>query len=380
MSNPNEIQAVSARLQAEQKKIKALNEYLQSEQDKIRKLNHSLQEEQNKIRKINEQLLAQQDALLASVDFVQTGEWPEAPSAEINHARLNLPPFDSYLLRARPEARLAKFQSRFPFALDRGPEAKRLHQSDPNSPLGHEPELSHLIDRLVPDDGVYLDVGSNYGYFSIYLATRPGFHGRIHAFEPIASSFAGLRDLVMALRCDDSVTCHNAAVSDQIGTATMAIGDDPGLASIKDGAFANGEVVKTITLDSLNLDRVDFMKIDVEEHEAAALRGADALIAKHQPYIYLESWSFDNDSRKVFEPLKFMLDRGYRLYLPAWAQSNGSFFVGVGAGYEMDKFALLPFSLIDRLTFPGNPINIFAAPVSRQDKLGVRWAETGGKV
>lgn len=165
------------------------------------------------------------------------------------------------MLRARPEARLAKFQSRFTFALDHGPEAKQLHKSDDNSPFGHEPKLSHLIDRLVPDDGVYPDVGS----------------------------FAGLRDFVVAMRCDDSVTCQNVAVSDQIGTATMAIGDDPGLASIKGGGFVNGEMVKTITLDSLNMDRVDFMKVDVEEHEAAALRGADMLITKHQPYIYLES-------------------------------------------------------------------------------------------
>lgn len=374
MSKADETEEVNKRLLAEQEKIKTLNRYLQSEQDKIKKINRWLQDEQDKIRKVNVQLQAEQDKIRSTIDDLRASRQATGQRSQLDEIPSNLPPFDTFLMRARQEARLSKFSPRFPFALERGPAAKRLHKSDPNSPFGHEPELAHLIDRLVPDDGVYLDVGSNYGYFSIYLATRSKFHGCIHAFEPVANSFAELKSLVTTLRCDDVVTCHNVAASDQIGTATMAIGDDPGLASIKAGAVDRGEAVQTITLDSLNLDRVDLMKIDVEEHEAATLKGADALIRAHQPYIYLESWTFESEPAKVFEPLQFMIDRGYRLYLPAWAQSNGTFFVGIGANFEMDKFALVPFSLSDRLTFPGNPINIFAAPISREEMLGELWS------
>jgi hypothetical protein len=42
----------------------------------------------------------------------------------------------------------------------------------------------------------------------------------------------------------------------------------------------------------------------------------------------------------------------------------------------MDNFALVPFNLDDRTTFPGNPINIFAAPKSRETALGKLWSTT----
>src|ERR1700733_4301489 len=135
-------------------------------------------------------------------EFLQKlGLW--TPSAQyIEIIPDNLPPFDTFLFRARPDARISTFRPRYPFALDRGPDAERLHAHDANARFGHEPELAHLIDLLVPDDGVFLDVGSNFGYFSIYLGTRPKFRGHIHAFEPIAGSFAGLRDMVNSLQCD----------------------------------------------------------------------------------------------------------------------------------------------------------------------------------
>jgi FkbM family methyltransferase len=279
-------------------------------------------------------------------------------------------PFEAFIWRAKSEARISKFHPRYPFALERGPAAQRLHQNDPNNRLGHEPELAHLLDLLVLDDGVFLDVGSNYGYFSIYLATRPSFRGRIHAFEPVASSYAGLREIVSSLQCDQIVTCHHTAASDSTGTANMDVAGDPGLASIKSGPIEQGEVVQTITLDSLNLPRVDFIKVDVEGHEAATLRGAERLIKTCSPYIFLESWTFPGQPKKVDEALRFLIALGYALYLPAWVQPDKSLFVGIGPTHEMSTFALVPFSLEDRRTFPSNPINVFASHKSRENSLG----------
>jgi FkbM family methyltransferase len=282
----------------------------------------------------------------------------------------NLPPFDTYLYRERPNTRLSTFKPRYPFGLERGVAAKAFYSTDPNSPFGHEPELAHLLDLLASNDAVFLDVGANNGHFSIYLGTRADFKGRIHAFEPIPDTFAALRTMVDTLRCGDVVTCYQAAASDSVGTASMDLGGHAGLASIKEGSLENGVAVPTLTLDSLKLPRVDFLKVDVEGHEINVLRGADELIKAHKPYIFLESWTFEDDPQKGFEPLQFLIDRGYKLYLPAWAQSNGTFFVGIGAGFEMKNFALVPFTFADRLTFPGNPINIFAAPLSKEAKLG----------
>jgi FkbM family methyltransferase len=226
------------------------------------------------------------------------------------------------------------------------------------------------LDQFVPNEGIFLDCGANGGYFSIYLAIRPNFHGRIHAFEPIARTFAFLRGLVDSLQCDNVVTCHQLAVSDVNGTAKMEVGADLGRARIHDESVEQDETVRTISLDFLNLDRVDFIKLDVESHEIQALKGADALIKSHNPFIFLESTTCPTQPDKVFEPLQFLVDRGYLLYLPTWLQSDGTFFVGIGPGYERETFALVPFTFKDRLTFPGDAINIFACPRSREVSLG----------
>ena len=52
-----------------------------------------------------------------------------------------------------------------------------------NKPI-YEPETSALLDRLVGDDGVFFDVGANWGGYSVLIAARPTFHGTVHTFEP----------------------------------------------------------------------------------------------------------------------------------------------------------------------------------------------------
>ena len=55
------------------------------------------------------------------------------------------------------------------------------------------------------------------------------------------------------------------------------------------GSFQIGEPVAVITLDSLNLARCDFVKIDVEGMEKAVLEGAVETLARCQPVLYVEN-------------------------------------------------------------------------------------------
>jgi FkbM family methyltransferase len=239
---------------------------------------------------------------------------------------------------------------------------------------GYEPELSHLLDQLVPSNGTFVDVGSNWGFFSFYLATRSDFRGHIHAFEPMGRTFADLRGLVEALRCGNLITCHQSALSDEAGPAEMAMsqGVHSGMAGIiGEGETEQGETVQKTTLDSLDLRDVDFLKIDVEGHEFKVLSGADALIRSSNPFVFFENWTAPQKPDKALEPIRFLLDRGYRLYFPAWARADGALFVRANHDRTTDTFALVPFSLMDRIVLPSN-INIFAVPGSREAWLRER--------
>src|SRR5713226_5541601 len=137
---------------------------------------------------------------------------------------------------------------------------------------GYEPHITALLDVLMPDDGVFLDVGSNWGWFSLFLASRPGFKGKVHAFEPFPSTFADLVSMVAQAGLSDRIECHNVALSDRIGDATMHLPDgfQSGAATLSEplrGEVPEGEAISTVTLDALKVDPAAVMKIDAEGSE-----------------------------------------------------------------------------------------------------------------
>jgi len=288
--------------------------------------------------------------------------------------------FEAFLARAGRKARISEFHPR-PFGIN----TKYPTGIDPNhpfglyavNPLGTEPELAHLLNVLVPNDGVFLDVGANVGYFSQYAAARPGFHGHVHSFEPVAETFQELQEKVHIFHREKIITCHQIAASDQPGTAKIEYHPkDPGQNRIND-EIEDGEIVQKAPLDSIGFERVDFIKMDVEGHEAQALKGAEALIKAHRPFIFFEHWMTPEQPDMGFGPFRYLIDLGYDLYLPTWLQSNGTLTVGQGP-LERETFALVPFSFGDRRTFPNsswNPANIFACPASRAGTVGRTWDE-----
>lgn len=60
---------------------------------------------------------------------------------------------------------------------------------------GYELETQLLIQILTGANGVFFDVGANWGHLSVALAITEGFHGEIHAFEPAGDCFRDLYEI-----------------------------------------------------------------------------------------------------------------------------------------------------------------------------------------
>jgi FkbM family methyltransferase len=150
-----------------------------------------------------------------------------------------------------------------------------------------EAELA-LLPLLVRPDGDAVDIGGHEGCYSLFLI---GLARRVHIFEPIPWMAAQLRRKFGPL-----LTVHELALSDRAGQATLAFPrrNDDGAAtakaslSVAAGAAHATVTVRTATLDDLALDRVGFIKIDVEGHEEEVLRGAAATIARCRPRLLIE--------------------------------------------------------------------------------------------
>jgi FkbM family methyltransferase len=158
-----------------------------------------------------------------------------------------------------------------------------------------EPHVERCIRELLRPGDTALDVGANLGYFTTVMAQCVGGHGKVWAFEPVPPTFDRLR-LSVSLNGFTQVTPLAVALGDAEGTAEIAV--DPrlaGSASLHGDPLAPSSQSHRIgvrRLDDLVADGTvgspRLIKIDVEGHELAAVRGALRTIARAQPAIILE--------------------------------------------------------------------------------------------
>lgn len=218
---------------------------------------------------------------------------------------------------------------------------------------GYEPEILASIDLFVPNDGVLLDIGANWGCFSIFLAARPAFSGMVHAFEPSSLPFQDMVKIVEKLNLTNRIVCHKLGLADYTGSAQLSVGLDSGLSSISNSVADNYAVtydeVQISQLDALSLPAADLIKIDVEGVEAQVIRGGERYIRAAKPAIIFENWMFPDDLKKTSEPLEILDAWGYEFLLPCWTNKEKTLFSSIPLGEGNHQLlALCPFGLRDR--------------------------------
>jgi FkbM family methyltransferase len=161
-----------------------------------------------------------------------------------------------------------------------------------------EADLSALFQRLCTPESVLVDVGANFGYFTVLGASLIGNKGsgQVFSFEPNPKLAALLRRNLEINWSMAPVTFCEAAVADEAGEVTLHVPRGHGAnASLSPPLDMDCEVcqVPAVRLDSeLPNDLVvDLMKIDVEGHETGVLRGAREVIARSPNIHLVMEWS-----------------------------------------------------------------------------------------
>ena len=167
-----------------------------------------------------------------------------------------------------------------------------------------ESELNNifaLIDTL-GTGAVIIDGGANAGFFTIPVANRIRNRGhRIISFEPQLTLYRALSGS-LALNDIDFCDLRYAGLGETLGTAQVpdvnySTPQDFGTVQISE--TGTGTTVEIVTIDSLALDRLDFVKLDVEGYECAALAGGIKTIQQHRPYIWVEFFISGRDPIKA---------------------------------------------------------------------------------
>lgn len=186
--------------------------------------------------------------------------------------------------------------------------------------LDYEPWMKRLFRQHVKPGDVVLDIGANIGLHSVALADAVGTTGKVIAFEPYPPTAKILKanvarnkhkgpvevcEYALSSVCDDEVVLHCPGVSTR-----CSLEKSMGAMSIQEVADDHTVTIMTKTLDSLNLPKFTFIKIDVEQHELDVIKGSLKTLATHHPTIVYENhpWMYDSVGAVLME-LGYKLSR-----------------------------------------------------------------------
>lgn len=137
----------------------------------------------------------------------------------------------------------------------------------------YEPLSTEIVRHYTRADGTFLDVGAHYGYYAL-LAAHVHPSSRVIAVEPVRETFQLLEKNLQHI---PHRTLFNVAASDTRGRKPFQVTEASDSASFYDHPGTRTiehRTIETVPLDDLlEQTDVDFVKIDVEGHELAVLRG-----------------------------------------------------------------------------------------------------------
>lgn len=167
----------------------------------------------------------------------------------------------------------------------------------------NEKDFFHFLSLLKDGEGSVLDVGANIGIMTAHLGQYLP-NTTIHAFEPMPTNISVLRKIIAKFNLK-LVKLHEIAVGDTSGSVKMILPQNgktkmQGLSHVKHESITEwneGEEfeVELDTLDNqLKTEKIQGIKIDVENFEYFALKGAKELLERDHPIIYAELWENQN--------------------------------------------------------------------------------------
>ena len=242
-----------------------------------------------------------------------------------------------------------------------------------------------FIRRIARPGMTALDVGANYGTYSLTFAKSAGPTAQIYSVEPTRLPGAFFSKSI-ELNGFKNIRLLPYALSDFIGEAEISTSNNPELSSLSleiDAADSRSETVQVTTLNSLcndiGIGKVDFLKLDVEGEENKVISASKSFFHNQSPLVMFELPAKGSDLKN---PGELLTDLSYEIYrlVPGL-----ECLVPVGANEELDSFQVNLFAckadkaktlsdnnLLVLTEQPVNPESISGAWGKFADKLGLQ--------
>lgn len=184
-----------------------------------------------------------------------------------------------------------------------------------------EKYLHDIFTKYITPDSIVIEGGCHIGTHTIKLGMLAK---HVYAFEPMKSSY-NLLEKNISINGLKNISIFKKGLANTYNTVYFdwIPEDNPGASGLSNNPMGKPfwfkdnikkQKVELTTIDSLNLDRLDFIKLDIEGYEKLAISGAMQTIKKYKPVITLEFWadhSGNVDINFTKNNFKELLDIGY---------------------------------------------------------------------
>ena len=168
-----------------------------------------------------------------------------------------------------------------------------------------------VMEEKIKGGNIVVDVGANIGLHTLNMARIVGNTGQVFAFEPDPSNFKILGKNVKVNNYKN-IILEQKAVGDKHGRATLYQSDDPGRHRIFPQTKAKGQVQVELTsldkyfIDSNLVDKINFIKIDVEGLEFSVLKGMKNILKNNKKIKILFEFMPKNILETGFMPIELL--------------------------------------------------------------------------
>lgn len=143
---------------------------------------------------------------------------------------------------------------------------------------------------LIGPKSVICDIGANIGNHAVYFTHVLG-AAKVLAFEPMDHTYATLCSNILLNHIEDRVLAYNCLIGAETGFAEMVRFNPRNLGATAFAAKATGSV-SLFALDEVleadDLPNLDLIKVDVEGMQLDVLMGAEGILGKRKPALWVE--------------------------------------------------------------------------------------------
>lgn len=184
-------------------------------------------------------------------------------------------------------------------------------------------EYSEIFENLSKKIGVFLDIGTNIGYYAL-LAAKSNPNINTFAFEPAIGPKFYLKENIVLNKFENQIEPINLALSNISGTIDFYEVENVKYKYLKYNLAGEGNAgtkttsrnfvkntVKAITLEefvrSKSINKIDIIKIDTEGTEIDILNSGKNIISQYEPIVICETLfnTIENELDAFFNELKY---------------------------------------------------------------------------